>query len=77
MAPTNNNTQQEESDDINTAKAQVLGETSRLNSFLLKPDGLSGIERFNHMVWNCLFDPKVMENHPKSYLYIKFSKDKI
>jgi hypothetical protein len=49
--PTINQQEDEHSDIFMTkAKAAVSGATSGLNSFLLKPDGLSGDSLFRHMV---------------------------
>jgi hypothetical protein len=77
MAPTTNNMKQAESDDIAMSNAAVLGATSSLDSFLLKPDGLSGTDFFDHMVRKRLFDPTVMEHRPSSYLAIEFSEDQM
>ena len=56
------------------AKAAVLVETSVLNLFLLKPDCISGIKLFDHMVRSRLFDPNMIEHRPSSYLSIELSK---
>jgi hypothetical protein len=68
-----NNQQEEAHSDIVMAKAAVSGATSGLNSFLLKSDGLSGDSLFRHMVLKRLFDPKVCDHHPSSYLDIEFN----
>jgi hypothetical protein len=59
------------------AKATVSGATSGLNSFLIKPNGLSGESLFRHMVPKRLFDRKVREHHPSSYLEIEFNSNQI
>ena len=68
MAPTTNNEQKSDINEITMAKAELLGETSHLNLFLLKLDGLSGIKRFDHMVRKSLCDPKVIEHQPIYHL---------
>jgi hypothetical protein len=59
------------------AKAAVSGATSGLNSFLLKPDGLIGDSLFMHMVQKRLFDPKVRDLRPSSYLEVEFNVSQI
>jgi hypothetical protein len=71
MALTTNNTQQTESDEIAMTKAADLGATSS------NPMVSVVLNLFDHMVQKRLFDPKVMEHHPSSYLTIEFSKDQM
>jgi hypothetical protein len=59
------------------ANEVVSGATPGLNSFLIKPDGLSGDSLFRRMARKCLFDPRVRGHHPSSYLEIEFNSNHI
>jgi hypothetical protein len=78
MTLSTGNIQQEEAHSgIAMANAAVAGATSGLNSFLLKRDGLSGDSLFRHTFQRHLFDPKVRDHHPSSYLNIEFDINQI
>jgi hypothetical protein len=59
------------------AKGAVSGTMAGLKSFFFKPDGLIGESIFRHMVQKHLFDPKVTENHPSSYLNIELNSNQV
>ena len=58
------------------AKAAATDATDGLNSFILKPPGLTGIDLFSHMVQKRLIDPK-SKDKPSCYLAIDLDKSQL
>ena len=74
--PTTNEGPSEAIKELLTAKAASTDSTNGLNSFILKPPGLTGINMFSHMAQKQLIDPK-SQYKPSSHLAIDIGKSQL